>query len=255
VVRDADGRTVTVLAHHDDPGGTRLARALTERGVVRVRLVSDFQLGLAVWRDEPQLPGGPITGLVHNRLRSVPPVRFARAGESEQAYAAAELHALALSWLASLGDDAVNRPSPLGLAGRERSRLEWLVLASGQGLPVADAVLTSSARRVPAGTGARRGFPSPLDEPTALPPPDPVPAGRRPALFLDCPDPRRALVAGGRVHGGDPGLAALADAAGCDVLEVLVRPDGAVLGATPLPALDDPAHVVAVAALLERRAS
>jgi hypothetical protein len=244
---------VAILASSLDDGAGRLAAALRSQGRVGVALITDVALSLAIWRNSPVLPG-PAPRVVHCRLGYLPSVRFALAPAEEQAYAAAELSALALSWLASLGDGAVNRPAPAGLSGRRRSLLEWLALAARVGLPVADAALSSSAARAPIGAGARRTLSADPLWAGSIPPLEDGPPRRRPALLLDASEPRRALVAGDVVCGGPPALRALARAANCEILEVLLREDGAVVGADPVPALRSADHVAAVAALLERRA-
>jgi hypothetical protein len=191
-----------------------------------------------------------------------------------------ELFALLLSWLASLPCAVVNPPSPRGLAGAERSPLEWLGLAARCGLPTRATRLTTNARAFArvgferCGNLAGRSLPSPrglragggvpaaelLRREVAIPP------GPRPALYREPvgPDRRRVLMVGDRVLGApSPWWAEacrrLAARSGCPLLEVVLvsttrRPDDwAVQEAGAFPHLSGGEAVGAIVELLEAR--
>ncbi|SCF02405.1 hypothetical protein GA0074695_2933 [Micromonospora viridifaciens] len=86
---------------------------------------------------------------VLNRLSHVPTDHLAFASEPDARYAADELTALVLSWIACVGAVTVNRPSPRGLAGAWRSPAEWNVLAARSGLPVPRMPLSTLIRQAP----------------------------------------------------------------------------------------------------------
>jgi hypothetical protein len=82
-------------------------------------------------------------------------------------YATQELTALYLSWLHSLKDPVLNRPTPQGLSGQMRHMSEWLFLASEAGLLVPhyrqnsyqmDGGFGTSGRVFPIGTPFRTVF-------------------------------------------------------------------------------------------------
>lgn len=54
---------------------------------------------------------------------------------TERAYINQELNTFFLSWLYSLPQPVINRPTPHGLSGQWRPSSEWIYLASGAGLP------------------------------------------------------------------------------------------------------------------------
>ncbi len=115
---------------------------LREAGTTsRVQLAS----GLTLDEDQPFL--------IFNRIRQVSLPHFAAADEYDRAYAWSEMHALLLSWLHSLGSRVINPPSPLGLAGREYSRIEALAAAARAGLEVAHYGFSTDPRCHPC-TGA-----------------------------------------------------------------------------------------------------
>jgi hypothetical protein len=225
-----------VLAHIGDDTAAEVALRLRRRvGPARVRVVTPEELVLAPsWahvidgsgvRTRIRLASGEVIGepgplAVFNRLRFVTPIQFDGAATADREYATMELHALVLSWLASMGCPVVNRPSPRGLGGDDRTTLEWLRLASRAGLPVRAMRATTDGRGFavaawPARPYAVRGSPDPGNGGgddtggTVV-----LPRGRRPALFAEPVDPERArlLVVGDRVL-ADPileaGLAAL----------------------------------------------
>jgi hypothetical protein len=73
-----------------------------------------------------------------NRVTYLPAAHLAAATDDDRHYGAHELHAVVLSALHGLGARIVNRPTPQGLAGRQRSDTEWLWLAGRAGLRTAD---------------------------------------------------------------------------------------------------------------------
>lgn len=160
-----------VLAHPEDTTALRVTAALRRRvGVEKVRLVSAESLALAPsWRHrlntrrarsgspgkekaldlqvESQVRlanGEELTEevkVVFNRLCYAVLPQFEQAGEVDRNYAAIEMFALLLSWLASLqsaGVPMINPPSTRGLGAQRRSRFEWLALAGQAGMPAVD---------------------------------------------------------------------------------------------------------------------
>jgi hypothetical protein len=175
-----------VLAHPDDETALRVTAALRRRlGKDEARLVPAEALAYApAWRhmltyqaaDMPhaarveslvRLAGGELlpdqAAVVFNRLRFAPVPQFEHAAPADRDYAALEMYALLLSWLAGLeaaGVRVINPASPRGLGAQARSRFEWLSLAQQAGLPSAD----YPQRHVPAQTsqaGAPAGMPQP----------------------------------------------------------------------------------------------
>lgn len=206
-----------------------------EHGPERVRIVSADELILAsrwhhhldggAWGTEVLLSDGTALvsdeiGGVLNRLRPPTQELFPDFSEEDASYAAMETHALWLSWLASLPCPVMNRPSPAGLAGRERGEVEWLARAGRSGLPTRGYFLSTNARR----------YAKPRYEPQAYQGSGAVSIaalGRSPALFLEPVEEPAAVVTvvGRRILGApaavwDDGLRMLAAGADCDLLEV-----------------------------------
>ena len=77
--------------------------------------------------------------LVVNRLLSPPVAAWQWARPGERDYAAAEITAFALSWLAAVPGAVRNRPTPTCLAGPSPNPLRAAVVAHRAGLPVPDA--------------------------------------------------------------------------------------------------------------------
>jgi len=249
-----------ILAAQGDTGATRVHAALQARhGPDAVVLASGEALALApLWAhrlkptgamdtdlrlaDGTRLPSSDIA-VVLNRLRFVALPHWAAARPVDRDYATMEMHALLLSWLASLPCPVLNPPSARGLAGAERPLAEWLLLAGEAGLP---------AR-------AYHGTTKPAGQGVFLEPVAPVP-------------PCRVLVAGDAVVGnalallppdGAERCRRLAQRSGCPLLECLFAPaasggsttDWRFCGANLLPDLADTAALSAVVALLEERAA
>ncbi|MEU0534832.1 hypothetical protein [Amycolatopsis tolypomycina] len=241
--------TVLVLADDGDSGAAAVASAVAaRRGGSAVTVVSPRRLAVASrWvhtvapdgtaATEIRLAGGGCVpcspAAVLNRIDGVTPVRFARAGARDRDYAAMELHALFVSWLAGLPCPVVNPVNGNGSAA-PAALPYWLLAARRAGLPVVHIGRT---------VGTRAGH-------RAAPPAARTPAGS-------------VLVAGRHTAGalarrfGD-GCAEVARATGCPLLEFrFVREAGAVrLSAVdPRPGLHDPADVAVVAGYLVEVAS
>lgn len=85
-----------------------------------------------------EVASGELTAVV-NRLGAVPTAQFARASASDREYAAQELHAFLLGWLASMERPVLNRPTPASLSGGWHGALELEHLAAHCGLPTGSA--------------------------------------------------------------------------------------------------------------------
>lgn len=125
-----------------DPGPVEL---VTDGDLVGARW--DHRVGRSGTRTVVSLADGrvidsrEIRGAV-NRFLAVPPALLAAIAPADRDYAAAELSALLVSWLAGLGGRVLNPASARGLSGAWRPRSEWATLASAAGVPTADAWLT-----------------------------------------------------------------------------------------------------------------
>jgi hypothetical protein len=243
-----------VVADASDRGAHAVARLVaTRHGAHAVRTVAPAILTTAaVWQHRivggrPEtslgLPDGtwladPPAAVVLNRTRWViaPPMH----SDADRQYAVMELHAVLLSWLAGLDALVVNPPAPSNLAGVGTTDLDLLAQLARHGLPVRTIELTTQRR--------------------AAAPPLPVQAD---PPYRWCPEPcgrARVLVAGSAAIGGPPEVERLcrevAEVLGCPVLEVSLVREAArgwvVSAVDPLPALDAPAEVQAVADMIER---
>ena len=262
--------TIAILAHLTDAGAAALAAHLRRRGHAKVFFANerdlvgarfvhrppsgglDGQAGAPI-PDSIQLAGGSLlderTDLIVFRMSALAPAR--QATKERQDYADAEAFAVALSWLAGLGDRVLNRPSPMGLAGRQIDVLRLAQLANMVGLTTPPLRLTTNgASAAPAGWTrlSWQGFALPVAYPTqtipASGPPLPMPAMfAKPVELLTV-----ALVAGRRVVGAPPGLdvrtCALVEAAELNVAEVHFGVPGPgdtplVLGVYPVPSIAD----------------
>lgn len=87
--------------------------------------------------------------LVFNRLEFTPTLLFTGMAEADRNYARAEFYALLLSWLASLGERVLNRPSPYALCGPGLRSWRWLAVAANAGLSPYPGAATTSRRRAP----------------------------------------------------------------------------------------------------------
>jgi hypothetical protein len=151
-----------ILCHGDDPSGPWAYEGLKQRGLAPLELVTSEMLGPSLRWDhrvgaEPAsiqisisdgrvLDGGAIRGVL-NRLRGVAGWRSIRnVGDNDRRYAEQELTAFFLSWLSCLPPPILNRPTPQGLAGRERHLAEWVLLAAAAGLATAPLRQSSGIR-------------------------------------------------------------------------------------------------------------
>lgn len=273
---DAPARLL-VIADADDLGARAVAAAVRRsRGNDSVEVVVAAELtATAIWehrirdgraRSRVRLVDGRVlddspAGAVLNRIGVVAGPQLATRPDRE--YAAMELHALLLSWLAGLACPVLNPPSPVGLGGARRGELDWLAVGSRLGLPVRTVRVTTDPRGVPRTLthAAGAGGSAHTSEATG----HPMLSGD--GLFSRWSPPAIAtatvLVAGERVLDAPARTAAMCRqlAAGvvCPVLEVtLVREQTrgwVIAGADPLPALSDPDHVAAVVDLIDQSAS
>jgi len=103
-----------------------------------------------------------------NRVTYLPVAHLAAAVDDDRRYGEHELRAVVLSALHGFGPRIVNRPSPQGLAGRQRSAAEWFLLAGRAGLGAGTSAVPDGRSRtvlvlddrlygeaVPADVGAR----------------------------------------------------------------------------------------------------
>ena len=157
---------------------------------------------------------GPETGVVFNRLQCVDMPHFAAA---DREYALMEMHALILSWLASLPCPVINVPAPQGLAGADRSQLAWQYLAAKAGLPSKPGARVDGYRFSALAAGGRV-------------------IGPVPAEFQS-------------------GCVELARSAGVEVLRLWFGPDWTFAGANPMPAVSSAIELDALIELLESRAA
>jgi hypothetical protein len=160
---------VLILAHQSDATAYRVAAAARRLAGADVCVVSPADLACgATWRhvlrpnksgldaetrialrDGRVIDSHEVTGVL-NRIEFVEVPQFAQSREADQAYATMEIHALLLSWLASLRCPLVNPVALHTFEGDERSVVRWRVLAGRVGLPAAGLRLTTSVRRYPA---------------------------------------------------------------------------------------------------------
>jgi hypothetical protein len=151
-----------IIAHLGDETALRVSAKLVARhGRRQVKVVSSEELVLAPYwahwlegscvRTELRLSDNTVLDsasidVVFNRLMAVTVPHFASATEMDQDYAAREMHALCLSWLASLPCPVVNAPTPTSLGAQTRSHAEWLLCAGKAGLPVQGYCFTTDPR-------------------------------------------------------------------------------------------------------------
>jgi hypothetical protein len=140
-----------VLGQHSDTEAQWVADGLRERSDRPVRLLTDamlvhdcrwaLRLGARDAAARLELGDGTVLdpttveGIV-NRLCWLGAEAFAGASTRDREYATAELYALGLAWLESLGGRVVNRPAGTGLAGPWRRTAEWRHLARTVRLPI-----------------------------------------------------------------------------------------------------------------------
>lgn len=153
-----------VLAHAGDAGARGVAIDLEGKlGPGTVRVLRPELLALARWshrvdargqaRTRLALPDGSTIdsaqlGVVLNRVRRLESVRFRRAGPRDRDYAAAELHAVATSWLAGLGPSAVPSAREHPWLVPSLSTVRWVAAAAHCGLPVEECVIATTTRAI-----------------------------------------------------------------------------------------------------------
>jgi hypothetical protein len=212
-------RRVLIVADAGDANVAAVAAVLRTRNVAAL-LASPVHLALAGWRHSMSAEGHVQTclalgerivdadslGAVWFRAASLPAPRFRDSAAADRDYAQAELHALVVSWLQSLGGRIVNAVDGNGLCGPSWAPTRWLTEARRAGLPIAPQVMATSARFVRGWRGSPFAARQPLA--TAMPPAE-----------------HRVLVVDDRTVGGpDASIAAacmrLAAAARCRILRV-----------------------------------
>ncbi|MEO5794433.1 MAG: hypothetical protein ABIQ42_05045 [Rhodoferax sp.] len=146
---------VLVLAHASDAGAasvTASVRTLLSGSAIEVWAVRPESLSLATWShtvDEHGcahtrlvLPGRPALHsaqirAVFNRIQHLPVPQFSQAHAKDRDYAAMELQALVLSWLAACGDCVVQPLRSQPWLVPQLPLLHWASAAARCGLPVA----------------------------------------------------------------------------------------------------------------------
>lgn len=269
--------SILLISPPGDVAVVALAGLLRHRGVGRVTVVDDRELGRHPVTLNPE--SGPCAGesvldppghdVIWCRAMTFGVRAFARRSDTE--YAAAEMHAVGMSWLWSRREVVVNRPTPSALCGTVPDPLRVAVACAAVGLATPDLLLATDAARVPAGRwpgGERRrwpdgGTPRHLDE---FPPGTSGPPLVEPAVGLSHLEPGRwdALVCGSEVDAPtelhDP-LRALVRSLGLEVAAIRLAPPAPglqgpqVLGVDPVPSSTLPAHLLMLARYLEQRAT
>ncbi|MFL5608528.1 MAG: hypothetical protein ACJ8AD_18885 [Gemmatimonadaceae bacterium] len=100
-------------------------------------------------RDGAMIDDAALAG-VFNRAWAIPASAAAPFDGADRDYAIAELHALVVSWLASLRCPVMNRAAPNALAGGAYSAARWQLLAHAAGFDTTALRYTTSQRRFPA---------------------------------------------------------------------------------------------------------
>jgi hypothetical protein len=142
---------ILVLCHEWDASASWAAEALRCRGLSPRVLTGRDLAAIRGWRHTVapdgtaaftmRLAGGEVlsTGNVRgvlNRLCAVPSAWLRSIGGPDRDYAAQEMQAFYLSWLHTLPEPILNRPTPQGLCGNMRHPSAWTSLAANAGLPV-----------------------------------------------------------------------------------------------------------------------
>ena len=160
---------ILIIAAPEDVPALWLKTQLARRSAVPVRLVTPARLACspsishrlagdddeffaALFGEEP-VRGDSLTGVV-NRFRELPAALFDNAVAEDRAYAASELLAFTLGWLASLPCPVINPPAPLSLAGSAPPPMVALNQAAVAGLAVPATRLSSASPAPPAAAPA-----------------------------------------------------------------------------------------------------
>jgi hypothetical protein len=220
---DADVRWVPGYAWER----TRWTHRITSTGRASTRLTFPAGFGDPVDDDDLALVWFRATTSVPSALRT--------ASAADRDYASAEVQALTVSWLATLGDRVVNTVTGDGPTGPTWSNVRWRAEARRAGRPVTGGVAATSARLVPGWSGSAWDARRPLD------------------LTPDVA--RRVLVAGRRAVGASDvaearGCCGLAAAARCRILSVGFDSAGGVVDAQPLAPVISPDEVTLAGAFL-----
>lgn len=269
--------SILLIAPPGDVAVVALAGLLRHRGVGRVTVVDDLELARHPLTLHPE--SGPCTGeavldppghdVIWCRAMTLRARHFVRRSDAE--YAAAEMHAVGMSWLWSRREVVVNRPTPSALCGAVPDPLRVALACAAAGLATPDLLLATDAARVPAARwpgGERRrwpegGTPRHLDE---FPPSTSGPPLAEPAVGLSHLGPDRwdALVCGSEVDAPadlhDP-LRALVRSLDLEVAAIRLAPPAQgsdrpqVLGVDPVPSSTLSAHLLMLARYLEQRAA
>ncbi|MDF1489877.1 hypothetical protein [Tessaracoccus caeni] len=281
------GRRIVVVASHDDAVAATTADLLRTHASQPALLVDESTLSRArvvhrpasgpaaskgdvraVAGDALTLPDGTVLDaascLIWWRLPGYPAPLVAA---DHRDYAAAETHALGLSWLAGLGQAVVNAPHPTCLAGLQPSLLQLGMFARQAGLRMARFALASSATHYRRGPGLAAACWDGLVVPTGVGHAD-KPRGGPPLpqpLFLveELEWRTTMLVVGNEVAGPRLDLreqlvqlARLADLA-CAEVSLGEDPgtgEAVVTGLSPIPELTQVSQLTAMVRYLERRA-
>lgn len=138
---------------------------LERQGLKPLELVTDRDLAGATWdhrvdgsgvrtrvtlADGRSIDSDRVTGAL-NRFFALPPRLLADVEPADFEYAAGEMSALVVSWLAGLGRRAINPSGTRGLAGAWRSSAEWAALAAEAGMPASPVVIGEEPRYAPDG--------------------------------------------------------------------------------------------------------
>ena len=146
-------RIVMIVADSADWSSQLVARALAVRAPqLRTAVLTPGELALAKWNHTLHANGcatsrltlprwGQIDGddiaAVWYRAAYVSVPQYVPANANDRDYASAELFALTVSWLRSLGTRCVNRPDGASLVGPMWSAHRWLAEALHVGVPIA----------------------------------------------------------------------------------------------------------------------
>jgi hypothetical protein len=154
-----------VLGQDGDVDGQWIADGLGALAAEPVRLLTASTLVHGTRWEHRVGPGGASSRLVLpdgtvldsaavdavvNRLVWLGAEGFAGASPRDREYATAELQALGLSWVESLGPRVLNRPAGGGILGAWRTEAHWRALARSVGLRIVPYTLDGEAVPVPA---------------------------------------------------------------------------------------------------------
>lgn len=151
-------RQIVILAHSSDAGAHLVASGLGASSNVRV--LQPEALSTARWSHRVDSRGRAFTriswsdhsldsssiGALLNRLRYLPVPQFEKATPKDRDYAGAELQALVLSWLASLGTAAIHPVRSHPTLVPNLPPQHWAKAAAACGLPLARRTVATGAR-------------------------------------------------------------------------------------------------------------